>query len=313
MKSQLLGRSHPRSEIFRNVSALLSVALVLLFALQEMKGQTPEKQTPDKSIPLWSASAPLSSGDAFTDKPMLDIYFPAENPTRTAVLVIPGGGYHYLAAPEGKPVALWLQAHGVAAFVLSYRVAPYNYPVEMLDALRAMKLVRCTAADFGVSTNRIGVWGFSAGGHLASYLMTQWNKDIGTAQDTIDAISARPDFGILSYPVVSMRPEYAHRGSHDSLLGTNPTAEQESQLSSELHVQSDSPPAFIVATSDDGVVPVINSVMFYQAYAQQHLPVEMHLFEHGSHGMVLAEKLPGASVWPDLLSTWMTQHHWMAK
>lgn len=305
-------------EKFSGVAVLFPLALILLFPLQEMKGQAPEKQTletqtPAKSIPLWPVSAPLSSGDTPTDKPMLDIYLPAENPTKTAVLVIPGGGYHYLAAPEGKPVALWLQAHGIAAFVLSYRVAPYHYPVEMLDALRAMRLVRSNADEFKISTNRIGVWGFSAGGHLASYLMTQWKKDIGTAQDTIDATSARPDFGILSYPVISMRPEYAHRGSHDSLLGTNATAELESQLSSELHVQPDSPPAFIVATSDDGVVPVMNSVMFYQAYAQQHLPVEMHLFEHGSHGMVLAESLPGASAWPDLLSSWMAQHHWMAK
>jgi len=291
----------------------LALTLTLLFPLQQMKGQTPEKQTPEKSIPLWSGSAPLSSGDALTDKPMLDIYLPAENPTGTAVLVIPGGGYHYLAAPEGKPVALWLQAHGVAAFVLSYRVAPYHYPVEVLDALRAMRLIRSMAADFGVSTSQIGVWGFSAGGHLASYLMTQWKKEIGSAQDSIDAVNARPDFGILSYPVISMRPEYAHRESHDNLLGRGTTAEQESQLSSELQVQPDSPPAFIVATSDDGVVPVMNSVMFYQAYVHQHLPVEMHLFEHGSHGMVLAEKLPGASAWPDLLSTWMTQHHWMAK
>jgi acetyl esterase/lipase len=304
MKNHVLGRS---------LSFVLPLASILLFASQEMKGQTPEKQTPDKSIPLWSASAPLSSGDAPTDKPTLDIYLPAQNPTGTGVLVIPGGGYHYLAAPEGKPVALWLQAHGVAAFVLSYRVAPYHYPAEMLDAMRAMRLVRSNAANYRVSPNRIGVWGFSAGGHLASYLMTQWQNDIGTTQDSIDAISARPDFGILSYPVISMRPEYAHRGSHDSLLGTGAIAEQESQLSSELHVQADSPPAFIVATSDDGVVPVMNSVMFYQAYVQQHLPVEMHLFEHGPHGMVLAEKLSGASAWPDLLATWMTRHHWMSQ
>lgn len=297
-----------QSKKFATVGLLLPLALTLLFPLREVNGQTPER-----SMPLWSDPVPLSSGNAPTDKPTLGIYLPAENPTGTAVLVIPGGGYHYLAAPEGKPVALWLQAHGVAAFVLSYRIAPYHYPVEMLDALRAMRLVRSNATEFKISSNRIGVWGFSAGGHLASYLMTQWSKDIGTAQDAIDATSARPDFGILSYPVISMLPEYAHRGSHDSLLGTNATAEQESQLSTELHVEPNSPPAFIVATSDDGVVPVMNSVMFYQAYVQHHLPVEMHLFEHGSHGMVLAQKLPGASAWPDLLSTWMMQHHWMAK
>src|SRR5262249_3688224 len=119
MRSQLLAHSD-RLEIFRNLSVLLPLALVLLFPLQEMKGQNP-----DKSMPLWSCSAPLSSGDTPVDTPMLDIYLPAENPTGAGVLVVPGGGYHYLAAPEGKPVALWLQAHGVAAFVLSYRVAPY--------------------------------------------------------------------------------------------------------------------------------------------------------------------------------------------
>jgi acetyl esterase/lipase len=219
MKSQLLVHSDPRSEIFHHLNVLLPLVLILLFPLQEMKGQTP-----DKSISLWLGSAPLSSGDTPTDKPRLDIYLPAENPTGTGVLVIPGGGYHYLATPEGRPVALWLQAHGIAAFVLNYRVAPYQYPVEMLDVLCAMRLVRYKAADFGVSTNRIGVWGFSAGGHLASYLMTQWKKDVGAAQDSIDAISVRPDFGILSYPVISMRSECAHRGSHDSLLGTEATA-----------------------------------------------------------------------------------------
>lgn len=275
--------------------------------------QTVQAQTIGTTIPLWTGAVPLANGTAVADRPAIDVYLPANNPTQTGILVIPGGGYHYLAAPEGKPVALWLQAHGVAAFVLHYRVAPYSYPAEMLDGLRSLRLVRSRAGEFGIVSNRIGVWGFSAGGHLASYLMTQWQQSLTPPQDKVDEVSARPDFGILSYSVISMRREITHRGSHDALLGLQATPEQEVKLSSELHVGPDSPPAFLFATTDDGVVPVQNTVAFYLGYVQRHLPVEMHLFEHGPHGVVLAEKLPGAAAWPDLLCTWMSLHGWMQK
>jgi acetyl esterase/lipase len=171
----------------------------------------------------------------------MDVYLPSSNPTQTGVIVIPGGAYHYLAAPEGKPVALWLQAHGLAAFVLHYRVSPYRYPAEMLDGMRALRLVRSRASEFGISSEKIGVWGFSAGGHLASYLMTQFQQSLMPLQDEVDTASARPAFGILSYPVISMRPDITHRGSHDSLLRPQATPDQEAQLSNELHVSSDSP------------------------------------------------------------------------
>ena len=268
-------------------------------------------ETISSSIPLWSGQVPLSLGTAAADVPRIDVYLPARNPTHTGVLVIPGGGYHYLAAPEGKPVALWLQAHGIAAFVLSYRVSPYHYPAEMLDGMRAMRMVRSRADEFGISNSRIGVWGFSAGGHLASYLMTQRQRKLLPPQDDIDQMDARPDFGVLAYPVISMLPPITHRGSHDSLLGAEATPEQEAQLSNELHVNADSPPAFIFATTDDGVVPVQNSVSFYEAYVQHHLSVEMQLFEHGPHGVVLAQRLLGPSAWPSLLATWMIRHGWM--
>lgn len=258
------------------------------------------------SLPLWPAPAPLSQGSA--DQPSLDVYLPASNSTTTGILIIPGGGYHYLAAPEGKPVALWLQAHGIAAFVLNYRVAPYHYPVEMLDGLRAIRLVRSNAARFGIDQNKLGVWGFSAGGHLASYLLTQYQQPLLPARDAVDTIDARPSFGILAYPVISMRPGFRHQGSHDSLLGDAATPELETQLSSELHVTSDTPPIFLFATTDDGVVPIQNSLAFYQACIGHHVSVEMHLFEHGPHGVVLAQNLPGPSAWPSLLATWLTPH-----
>jgi acetyl esterase/lipase len=272
-----------------------------------------DAQNSSAKIPLWSGAAPLSKGSADADSPFIDVYLPATNPTQTGVLVIPGGAYGYLAAPEGKPVAVWLQEHGVAAFVLHYRVAPYHYPAEMLDALRAIRLVRSKAAEFRLSADRIGVWGFSAGGHLASYLMTQWQQQVTPPLDDVDRVDARPSFGILSYPVISMRPAITHHGSHENLLGPLATAEQEAQLSNELHVAENSPPAFVFATTDDGVVAVQNSMAFYSAYVQKHLPIEMHLFEHGPHGVVLAQNLPGPSAWPSLLATWMVRHGWMDK
>jgi acetyl esterase/lipase len=263
------------------------------------------------TIPLWPASAPLSHGTTADDQPSIEAYLPSSNPTGTGVLVIPGGSYHYLAAPEGEPIALWLQAHGIAAFVLHYRVDPYHYPVEMLDGLRAVRLVRSRAKEFGIADTKIGVWGFSAGGHLASYLMTQYQQKLLPPQDAIDNINARPDFGILSYAVITMRPSFTHHGSHENLLGPNATADLETQLSNELHVTADTPPTFLFATTDDGVVPVQNSVAFYQACIDRHVSVEMHLFEHGSHGVALAQNLPGAAAWPGLLATWMNRHGWM--
>jgi len=270
-------------------------------------------QNSSATIPLWFGAAPLSKGSTDADSPFIDVYLPATNPAQTGVLVIPGGAYGYLAAPEGKPVAVWLQEHGVAAFVLHYRVAPYHHPAEMLDGLRAIRLVRSKAAEFHLSADRIGVWGFSAGGHLASYLMTQWQQQVTPPLDDIDQVDACPSFGILAYPVISMRPEITHHGSHDNLLGPLATPEQEIQLSNELHVVKNSPPAFVFATTDDGVVAVQNSMAFYSAYIQKHLSIEMHLFEHGSHGVVLAQNLPGPSAWPSLLATWMVRHGWMER
>jgi acetyl esterase/lipase len=247
----------------------------------------------------------------------MDVYLPAQNPTHTAVLVCPGGGYRYLALDnEGAQPAQWLVAHGVAAFVLHYRVSPNQFPAPMLDASRAMRLLRSRAAEYDVAPDRIGVWGFSAGGHVASYLMTQFDAVLpeaaGHTKDAVDALSSRPDFGILAYPVVSMMPGITHPGSHDLLLGPEANAASEEQLSNDQHVQPTSPPAFVFATSDDPVVPVANSVLLYQAYTAKHIPIEMHLFEHGPHGMGLAKNAPGARMWPNLLADWMCRHGWMS-
>ena len=297
----------------RMVVSPRKLSKVVLWALAMMLACRISAALPDATLPLWTGKAPLATGNAVTDLPAIDVYLPAKNPTQTGVLVIPGGGYHYLAAPEGEPVAKWLCAHGLAAFVLHYRVAPYHYPAEMLDGQRAVRVVRSRAREFGIEETRLGVWGFSAGGHLASYLVTHGPDGLPfETSDAIDALDPRPDFGILAYPVISMKPGVTHPGSHASLLGDEPAHQLEDELSNELHVTDDSPPVFLFATSDDPVVPVENSVLFYQAYVRQQRPAEMHLFEHGSHGLVLAKHVPGASIWPDLLASWMARNGWMA-
>jgi acetyl esterase/lipase len=269
---------------------------------------------PPQSLPLWPGPAPYATGDKPADIPLIDVYLPASNPTHTGVLICPGGGYSYLSIDhEGSHAAHWLTQHGVAAFVLHYRVAPYDYPAPLLDGERAMRLVRSRADEFGVAPDHIGVWGFSAGGHIASTLMTHFSRvRSGTESDVVDSVSDRPNFGILAYAVISMIPGTTHPGSHEKLLGNTANPSLEAEFSNELHVQPNSPPAFLFATTDDAKVPVANSVLFYQAYVAKHLSVEMHLYEHGEHGVGLAEGVPGVEEWPDQLAAWMRNHCWMA-
>jgi acetyl esterase/lipase len=291
-------------------------ALILLFVYAaSIHGQ---QSSVAVRMQLWSGPAPLALGEKEADAPWLDVYLPANNPTRTGVVVCPGGGYSYLAVDkEGTRIAKWLTDRGVAAFVLHYRVAPYAYPAPMLDGLRATRSVRSRAAELGIAEDHVGVWGFSAGGHVASYLMTHFDGELpkaaGYKDDAIDAQSARPNFGILAYAVISMAAGTTHPGSRANLIGNGADAKLEAEVSNERNVRDNSPPAFLFATSDDPVVPVANSVLFYQAYVAKHLPVEMHLVEHGPHGVALAETLPGGDMWPNLLAYWMNRHGWMAK
>ncbi|MGO4214075.1 alpha/beta hydrolase [Terriglobus sp. YAF25] len=179
----------------------------------------------------------------------------------------------WIMSYEGADVAQWLVKHGVAAFVLHYRVAPYQYPAPMLDGLRAIRLIRSQSSKYGISQDRIGVWGFSAGGHIVSYLMTNFDEHLplpaGVSEDSVDMQSARPDFGILAYPVISMMPGIAHPGSKTNLLGTNENPVLEQKLSNASAVKPNSPPAFLFSTTDDEIVPVANSIQFYQAYVDK--------------------------------------------
>lgn len=256
---------------------------------------------------LWPGGAPGALGDAGEDRPTLEIYLPAaDKAAGVGIVVCPGGGYVHLAMDyEGSQVAEWLNTLGIAAFVLKYRLGPrYHYPVEMEDGQRAMRYVRSHAKDYGIAADRIGIWGFSAGGHLASTVGTHFDGGNPGAPDPIDRESSRPDFMVLAYPVISFTTPYVHKGSMDSLLGDHPDPKLVRYLSTELQVTPQTPPTFLFCTDSDPTVPAENSVLFYLALRKNHVPAEMHIFAQGPHGVGLAQKDPALSIWPTLLAHW---------
>ena len=266
-------------------------------------------------IPLWEGSAPGALGDTDADRPTLTFFRAARQPNGTAVIIAPGGGYSALAMDhEGRYVAAWFNAMGVTSFVLKYRLGPrYHHPIELGDAERAIRLVRARAVQFGVQSDRIGMMGFSAGGHLAATAGTHFDEGQSGATDPVDRASSRPDFLILAYPVISFDPAIAHAGSVRSLLGDNPEPGLIRNLSDELQVTAATPPTFLFHTTADTTVPVENSVRFYLALRAAKVPAEMHIFANGPHGMGLALADPALSLWPTLLINWLRGRSLLAK
>lgn len=261
-----------------------------------------------RTILLWPDGAPGAKGTADIDKPALTLY-PASGPGKveTGVVVCPGGGYVHLAMDhEGRQIAEWLNKLGISAFVLKYRLGPkYHYPVELWDAQRAIRYVRSHAQDYGIRPDRIGIWGFSAGGHLASTTGTHFDRGDPNGSDTIDKQSSRPDFMILAYPVITFEEPYAHLGSMHALLGDKPDPELVRSLSNETQVTPETPPTFLFHTTEDKTVPVENSINFYLALERAGVPAEMHIYLKGAHGVGLAQKDPVLRTWPDRLADWL--------
>ncbi|MGD0363330.1 MAG: alpha/beta hydrolase [Bryobacteraceae bacterium] len=258
--------------------------------------------------PLWTGAAPGAVGTEDADKPSLTGYPAPEKPAiATAVIVFPGGGYGALAKDhEGEQIARWLNSLGIQAFVLEYRIAPrYRYPAPLLDAQRAIRLVRAHAADYRISAGRIGIWGFSAGGHLASTAGTHFSDGDATAEDPIERVSSRPDFMILAYPVISFITPYAHLGSLHNLLGDNPDPKLVASLSNETQVTARTPPTFLFHTNEDNGVPAENSVLFYLALRKAGVPAEMHIYERGPHGVGLASTDAVLATWAARLKDWL--------
>ena len=292
--------------------AVLAMAMSGLLGFGQTAG--PAAASGPAAMPLWAGGAPGAVGDAADDKPTITAYIPVSNPTKTAVVIAPGGGYTHLSmVKEGADVAAWLNAHGVAAFVLKYRLGmKYHDPIELGDAKRAIRTVRTDAAKYGIAPDHIGMWGFSAGGHLTASAGTMFDAGDAAAADPIERASSRPDFLILAYPVITMEDPYVHKGSRLYLLGNAPTQEQMDAMSAELHVTAQTPPTFLFTTTDDHTVPVLNSVMFYTALVKAGVPAEMHIFQHGAHGSGLAPANPQLQPWTDLLIKWMRERGYAA-
>jgi len=302
-------------------SRLKNAGLIILFLM----GLTGNLFGQNKVIDLWNGKVPgsipnpgyketVDSNDnwtkmRFVSDPKLDMYLvPAEKATGTAVVICPGGGYWGLAiAHEGAQIAKWLNDLGITAFVLRYRLPDSSIMVNksigpMQDGQRAIRIVRRYAKEWGINPDKIGIMGFSAGGHLASTLSTHFNEKV---YDVKDSVSARPDFSILIYPVISMDSGITHWGSRENLLGKNPSPELVRHFSNELQVTKQTPPAFLVQSMDDKTVPVQNSIDYALALKRFQIPCELHIYESGGHGYGLGRSAGTESNWPEACRKWL--------
>ncbi|PYS98231.1 MAG: alpha/beta hydrolase [Acidobacteria bacterium] len=261
-------------------------------------------------IKLWDSGAPNAKGSEPTDIPTIAPFpAPKELASRAAVIVLPGGGYSHLSEiKEGSDVARWLNSLGISAFVLKYRLGmTYHQPNQLLDAARAVRYVRANAEKWDVDPAKIGIIGFSAGGHLASTLGTHFDQGKNNSTDPIERVSSRPDLMLLIYPVITMG-EFTHAGSKRNLLDENSSEDLVKQYSNELHVTAETPPSFLVHTMTDTAVPVENSLLFVAALRKAKVPVEFHLYEKGPHGFGLAPTDPVLATWAARAADWLTLH-----
>ncbi len=291
---------------FRVIFVCTAMAIVLT-------GAAPQAQAADSHEVklLWPDGAPGAKGTADGDKPDITIYLPARDKANgAAVVIFPGGGYGHLAVDhEGHQIAEWLNSFGVAGFIVKYRHsrsgAGYGHPAPLQDAQRAIRTVRAGAKERNVDPNRIGIIGFSAGGHLASSLGTHFHNRYSEAKDKIDRASCRPDFMILMYPVISFTEPFTHKGSRRNLLGENADPELVENLSNEKQITAETPPTFLVFGDDDKVVPVENGIAFFLGLKKAKVSAEMHIYEKGGHGF-------GPGVGKGAVSSWMLRcSDWM--
>jgi acetyl esterase/lipase len=285
--------------------------LLLAAAAAALAQQTPLPIQDGQIIHLWDGTAPGQQGNDDKDIPTITVYLPRSTPAgMSAVIVCPGGSYTNLAMNhEGRQVANFLNSQGIVAFVLKYRLGPrYHHPVELGDAQRAIRMLRAHASDWHIAPDRIGILGFSAGGHLAMSASTHFDAGQTSATDSVDRVSSRPDFSILGYPVISLVEPWTHHGSKNNLLGPNPDPELARSLSGEQAVTKETPPTFIFQTNADTTVPAENAVYYYLALRKACIPSEMHIFEKGPHGLGLAMDDPAISEWSKLLTNWLRVH-----
>ncbi len=266
----------------------------VLLPLLGIAGQIAAHATTGAEFPLWPDAAPGALGHAPTDIPTLTPFLPEkEKATGAAIVICPGGGYGKLAPHEGAGYARWLSENGVAAFVLKYRLGTngYHHPAMLQDAARALRTVRARAGEWQIDPHRIGIMGSSAGGHLAATLLTHFDEGKADAGDPIERVSSRPDLGILCYAVITMG-DNTRAGSRTNLLGQNPSPALIDELSNEKHVTKNTPPCFLWHTWEDGAVKVENTLAFAAALRAQGVPFDLHIYQHGGHGMGLGKDAP---------------------
>ncbi len=294
--------------MLRGALCAAAACLAAFGGLAAMPAVAAEAPSPQQRY-LWPEGAPQAMGEKDADKPLMFVYLPSqEQATGAAVIVCPGGGYGGHAMDhEGVQVARFLNDIGVAAFVLRYRLSPYRHPVPLMDAQRAIQLVRSDAKKYGVDPNRIGVMGFSAGGHLASTAGTHYVPGDPEAKDPAARVSSRPDFMVLCYAVISFTEKFQHGGSRRNLLGekADDPALMEN-LSNEKQVTKDTPPTFLFHTNEDSGVPPENSVVFYLALRKHGIPAELHIYAKGPHGVGLMPGDPVLSSWSKRLADWLS-------
>lgn len=276
-------------------------------------------------LPLWEKNIPnqndvvidenIETTDILritaVDKPIIEVYLPSKAyATGEAVVICPGGGYRILAYNyEGSDVAKWLNTNGIAGIVVKYRLpgTPNNIEGRLspfLDVQRAIRLTRYNAEEWGIDPDKIGVMGFSAGGHLASTLGTHYKDDFFMS-DKVDSINCRPDFMILMYPVITFKEPYLHSGSKINLIGENADSTLINYYSNELHITENTPPTFLVHAGDDSSVPIENSMLFYKNLKKHGVSSEFHIFQEGGHGFGLAAKKGRLEQWKNLCVTWI--------
>jgi acetyl esterase/lipase/lysophospholipase L1-like esterase len=297
-----------------NLAFRLAPLLLCVFALNSFASEP-------VVIPLWPEGVPGLKPNAGPEvefngrctnvhNPTLTMYAPdVAKSSGVAVIWSPGGGY--VRVGDGKTDARWLNSLGITVFVLKYRLDNYGHPGPLQDVLRAVRIVRSRAAEFGVRADRIGVMGGSAGGHLSACAATMWDSPEGKTGHELDAVSARPDFAGLIYPVITMEDAFVHKGSRKALFGANPTPEQIEMLSLEKHVRSNSPPVFLAATMADKSVPVENSLRFYQALRDKGVPAELHAYSAGSHNDSRDPQYGPTAKWPERCEEWLRFNKWI--
>ena len=306
---------------------IVTAALLVAAAALTVSGQSMNQPTP-RVIELWPEGVPDLRKDAADEKmvngrvvgvhrPTLTVFAPERSKANgTAVIFCPGGGYVRLAVGSptgGPPEARWLVERGATVFVLRYRLNEYGHPAPLRDVLRAVRLVRSRAAEFGVRADRVGLLGLSAGGHLAATAALMFDAPEGRTGARLDEVSARPDFVALVYPVVTMEDPFVHKGSRAALLGGRPAPELVGRLSLEKHARKDAPPVFIAATQADQSVPVENSLLLYQALRRAGVAAEMHVYAAGSHGDSLDPRYGPTALWPARCEEWMRFNGWLPK